>query len=72
MTTPHDFGDVLGRPLDMFFWVSQLHGHGSWIVCEVALGSQNSSSMLGIPHVWGSNQQDIEMWYISPQNYYTK
>jgi hypothetical protein len=28
VTTLHDFGGVLG---------SQFHGHGSWLVCEVAL-----------------------------------
>ena len=39
MTTLHDFGGVLGRPLDTFFGLSQFHGHGSWLVCEVALRS---------------------------------
>ena len=37
MTALHDFGGVLGRPLDFFFWFSQFHGQGSWRVCEVAL-----------------------------------
>ena len=39
VTTLHDFGGVLGRPLDTSFpfGLSQLHGHGSWLVCEVAL-----------------------------------
>ena len=37
MVTLHDFGGVLGRPLDTFFGLSQFHGHGSWLVCEVAL-----------------------------------
>jgi hypothetical protein len=39
VTTLHDFGGVLGRPLDTFFnfKLSQCHGHGSWLVCEVAL-----------------------------------
>jgi hypothetical protein len=32
------FGGVLGRPLDtLSFGPSQFHGHGSWLVCEVAL-----------------------------------
>ena len=34
MTTLHDFGGVLGRPLDTF---SQLHGHSYRLLCEVAL-----------------------------------
>ena len=34
----HDFGGILGRPLDTFsFGLSQFHGRGSWLVCEVAL-----------------------------------
>jgi hypothetical protein len=37
VTTSHDFGSVLGRPLDTFFWLSQFRGHGSWLVCELAL-----------------------------------
>jgi hypothetical protein len=37
VTTLHEFGGVLGRPLDTF-GLSQFHGHGSWLVCEVALG----------------------------------
>ena len=37
VTTLHDFGGVLGWPLDTLFWVSQFHGHGSWLMCEVAL-----------------------------------
>ena len=37
VTTLHDFGGVFWRPLDTFFGLSQFHGHGSWLVCEVAL-----------------------------------
>ena len=37
MTTLRDFGGVLGQPLDTFFGLSQFHGHGSWLVYEVAL-----------------------------------
>ena len=29
ITTLHEFGGVLGRPLDTFFGLSQFHGHGS-------------------------------------------
>ena len=32
-----DVGGVLGRPLDIFFELSQFCGHGIWLVCEVAL-----------------------------------
>ena len=39
MTTLHGFGGILGRPLDTFFGLSQFHGHGSWLLCEVALTS---------------------------------
>ena len=35
--TLHDFGSVLGHALDTSFGLSQFHGHGSWLVCEVAL-----------------------------------
>jgi hypothetical protein len=37
MTTLHDFGGVLGQPWTFSFGLSQIHGHGSWLVCEVAL-----------------------------------
>jgi hypothetical protein len=37
VSTLHEFEDVLGRPSDTFFGLSQFHGHGSWLVCEVAL-----------------------------------
>jgi hypothetical protein len=34
----HGFGGALGRPLDtVSFGLSQYHGHGSWLVHEVAL-----------------------------------
>jgi hypothetical protein len=38
MTTPHDFGGVLGIWDGLWtfsFGVSQFHGHGSWLLCEV-------------------------------------
>ena len=38
MTTLHDVGGVVGRPLDTFLLGShKFHGHGSWLMCEVAL-----------------------------------
>ena len=30
----------MGRPLHTSFGLSQLHGHGFWLVCEVALSIQ--------------------------------
>ena len=37
MTVLHDFGGV-GTAFGHFsFGLSQFHGHGSWLVCEVAL-----------------------------------
>jgi hypothetical protein len=33
----HDFGGMLARPLDTFFGLIQFYGHGSWLMCEVAL-----------------------------------
>ena len=36
MTTLRNFGIVLGWPLETLFGLSQLHGHGFWLVCEVA------------------------------------
>jgi hypothetical protein len=41
VTTLRDVGGVLGQPLDTFFGLSQFHGRGSWLVCEVALSSLN-------------------------------
>ena len=37
VTTLHDFGSVLERPLGTFLGISQFHVHDSWLVCEVAL-----------------------------------
>ena len=33
----HDFGGVLGQPLDTFFWALTIHGHDTWLLCGVAL-----------------------------------
>jgi hypothetical protein len=37
VTTLHDFGGVLGRPLDFLLGSYKFHGHDSGFVCEVAL-----------------------------------
>jgi len=40
VTTLHDFGSALGQASRHFFLGSQyFHGHGSWLVCEVALNT---------------------------------
>ena len=36
MTALHDFEHALGWPLETSFGLSEFHGHGSWLVCEVA------------------------------------
>ena len=36
MITLHNFGNVLGWPLDTSFWLPQFHVHSSWLVREVA------------------------------------
>ena len=41
VTTLHEFGGVLGRPLESSFGLSQLHNHGSWLMCEEALMVNN-------------------------------
>jgi hypothetical protein len=38
MTSLHDFGEVWWDGLGtLSFGLSQFHGHGSWLACEVAL-----------------------------------
>jgi hypothetical protein len=39
MTKLHEFGFVLGWPLDTFIWALTISRHGSWLVCEVAFFS---------------------------------
>ena len=36
MITLHDFGNDLGWLVDISFGLSQLDGHCSWLMCEVA------------------------------------
>ncbi len=49
MTTLHDFGGVLGRPLDTFFWALTI----SWsrllagVMCEAALSKYSSVVVIG-------------------------
>ena len=50
MTTLHDFGSVLGRPLDTSFGLSQCHGHGAWLIREVALRHPLSTTTLSYMH----------------------
>ena len=52
MTTPRDFGGVLGDGLwTLSFGLSEFHGHGPWLVCEVAVNTVISvSSFLSSAH----------------------
>ena len=54
VTTLHDFGGVLGRPpLDTSsFGLSQFHRHGSWLVCEVALGKLLVWTLIFDLYIW--------------------
>ena len=45
MITLHDFESVLRWPLDTSLW-AQIHGHGFWLVCEVALTSNLQDSQI--------------------------
>jgi hypothetical protein len=42
------FGSVLGRPLDTSFGLSQFHGHGSMLMCEVALKHDIQCQLLNL------------------------
>ena len=46
----HDFGSALGRPLGTSFGLSQFHGHGSWLMCDVALSLTGNGCY--IPTLW--------------------
>ena len=47
ITILHDFGGVLGGPFwTLSFGLSQFHGHGTWLVCEVALGPLAIATMI--------------------------
>jgi hypothetical protein len=58
MTTLHDVGGVLGRPLDTFLWVSWFHGHSSWLMCQVPV--THLSILIGISE-WGVVTLDLRM-----------
>ena len=49
VTTQRDFGNVLGRPLDTFFWAFTIFGHRSWPVFEVALRNNVQDRSLQCP-----------------------
>ena len=51
VTTPHDFGGVLGQTTETFFVLWKSHGHGIWLVCEVALIQIIKHSRYP-PHKW--------------------
>ena len=43
ITTLRDFGGGLGTAFGHFFGLSRSHGHGSWLVCKVALSVRATS-----------------------------
>jgi hypothetical protein len=45
----HDFGSVLGQPLDTSFGLSQYLVHGSWFVCEKSLKLCTSVCAIRLP-----------------------
>ena len=51
VTTLHNFGGVLGRPLDTFFCngLSQSPGHGPWLECEVVRSKIGMGRVRGFP-----------------------
>ena len=49
VTTQRDFINVLGRPLDTFFWAFAVSGHRSWPVFEVALRNNVQHRSLQCP-----------------------
>ena len=54
VTTLHDLGSVLGQLLDTYFGLSQLHGHGSWLMCQVALTTSECSEGNSFAQNFGS------------------
>ena len=46
VTTLHDFGSVLGWPLDTSFGLSQFHGHVFWLVYELTLNQDIECQLL--------------------------
>ena len=63
VTTLHDFGGALGRPLDTFFWaLTNLHGHGSWLVCELALSGRFSMFFVAHKNCAGFKPRKTIVW----------
>jgi hypothetical protein len=44
VSTLHDFGGVLDNLWTLSFGLSKFHGHGSWLVCAVALSTPHEFS----------------------------
>ena len=56
MTTIDAFGGALGQPLDTtFFWLSQFHGHGFQLACEVALIAYTSRRRIVLSKIFIGN-----------------
>jgi hypothetical protein len=54
-TTPHDFGGCVGTMAfgHFSFGLTQFHGHGSWLVCEVALNIVEAKGQSEQTLFWG-------------------
>ena len=62
VTTLHDFGSILGQPLDTSFGLSQFHGHGYCFVCEVALMFVSKRFLKHMePNSWRSRLQPFSV-----------
>ena len=66
MTKLHDFGGVLGQPLNTFFWALTINGHKSRLVCEVALMSGEHQ-----PLHWRLNLVSLTIWSYGMQYPFT-
>ena len=57
MTTRHDFGGAWDGLWTLSFGLSQFHGHGSWLMCEVALNYAFPANVSG---GWGIGSSRVD------------
>ena len=63
VTILHEFGGILGRLRTFCFGLSQFHGHGSWLVCEVALSWASGLMTCQIFHLFKSEFKPRNLWH---------